>query len=297
MKKTLGKFLEYVLIRMIVSSVNLLPFRFRRSFFIGLARLLARILPKIKKRLHQNISLAFPEKEQDFVEELSRTSIDALGLFLAEFTQVTKITPSFIQSYTKLCSPLHEIKKVYEEGGLVILGHLGNWELQGAALNFLTGKSGAVMAKRQSNFWSNQWIEKTRERYGMHTIYSEGGPREVIQVLRDEKKGVAMVADQDAGKNGLLVDFMGIKTPTFRGPAFIARTTGCPVYFGYSRHHEGKLEMYVEALELPGFDPKIDPKRWELEFTQAWSAKLEEKIRENPGEYFWAHNRWKNAPR
>lgn len=296
MMRKISKLLEYIIIRFFVFIFNLFPFSIKKKLFTGLLRFLALLLPKLKKRLVQNISTAFPEKKEVWVEELSRQSVDFLGTFMAEFTEVTKITPSFCKRYSGETSSITELKKVFQEGAIVILGHFGNWELHGALSCFITELPIHVMAKRQSNPWSNRWIEKIRLRANIKTIYTDESPKDIIRKIREEKIFIALLADQDAGKNGLLVDFMGKTTPTFRGPAFLARKTGVDVYFGYSRHNSGKLDFFIEKMKLPDFDPKSDPAAWDLEFTQTWSARLEEEIRKKPDEYFWAHNRWKNAP-
>jgi KDO2-lipid IV(A) lauroyltransferase len=104
-----------------------------------------------------------------------------------------------------------------------------------------------------------------------------------------------MLADQDAHREGVFVDFMGRKASNHQGPAVFALRTGAPILFGSAiRRPDGKHLMVAELLRFEGLTEVTAENI--LTVTQAYTALLEKKVREYPDQWFWMHRRWKTAP-
>src|SRR5690606_30946733 len=112
------------------------------------------------------------------------------------------------------------------EGTIVVTGHLGNWEMAGAYLAARHVRLAAVV-KRQRNRRFDAWLMELRRRLGMEPVYTGDASRRVPRLLA-AGHSVALVADQDAGRRGLPVTFLGRPAATFRGPARLALRTGAP---------------------------------------------------------------------
>jgi KDO2-lipid IV(A) lauroyltransferase len=114
----------------------------------------------------------------------------------------------------------------------------------------------------------------------------------VLSALRNNEV-VCLLADQDARKSGVVVEFLGRPASTVRGPAMFAIRAKCPIV-PFSIHREGKkFRAVVEAPIWP--DPSLEEEAAVVAMTQAYTSALERAVRQYPEEYFWPHRRWKST--
>ena len=112
-----------------------------------------------------------------------------------------------------------------------------------------------------------------------------------------QKKFVAILADQDAGRGGLFVNFMGRPASTAQGPAAFVLKTGAPILFVFSlRQPNGKHIVESECLRFDDLPPHWSEEEKLHHITQAWTNVLEKYVRRYPDHWFWMHRRWKTAP-
>jgi KDO2-lipid IV(A) lauroyltransferase len=118
------------------------------------------------------------------------------------------------------------------------------------------------------------------------------GIKPIIRSMRNHLP-YFMLPDLDFGaRDALFVPFFGVPAATLTAPARISAATGAKV-------------IPVVATFLPGY------RGWKVRFFPAWehypdddlavsarrmNAFIEERVREAPGEYFWAHKRFKTRP-
>jgi KDO2-lipid IV(A) lauroyltransferase len=118
------------------------------------------------------------------------------------------------------------------------------------------------------------------------------GIKPIIRAMRN-RLPYFMLPDLDFGaRDALFVPFFGVPAATLTAPARIAAATGARV-------------IPVVATFLPGY------RGWKVRFFPAWenypdedlavsarrmNAFIEERVRETPSEYFWAHKRFKTRP-
>jgi KDO2-lipid IV(A) lauroyltransferase len=190
-------------------------------------------------------------------------------------------------------------RSLMEEGrGLVIFsGHLGNWEVGGAALPFQIGPTTAV-GFRQRNPLFNRDVVESRKRHGLEIILRDEGPRPMLRALR-AGRALALLGDQHAGHPGIWVEYFGRPASTARGPAVLAQRSGAPLVLGVtvrvpSRGSGPRYRTLFTRIAPP--PPELDPEAAVHHVTQACQRVLEEHVREWPDQYFWHHKRWKWAP-
>jgi len=117
-------------------------------------------------------------------------------------------------------------------------------------------------------------------------------------VLRSLRAGrvAGLVADQDARRRGLFVDFLGTPASTARGPALFALRAGAPLFLGSCvalPDQPGRYRCEVEEIRVDRTgDLDEDVRR----LTAAHAAALAERVRRMPEQYFWQHKRWKTRP-
>lgn len=277
--------------------LSLLSYPRRYLLILGVIRFLSKISDTIPKRILGALHTAFPEAEDDFIPSIYRNNLKFLARMAVDFEEGPRMNENFKKEHFVYEPSQEKYAQMCQKGGILILGHLGNWETNGVAITRLLETNELyVLAKRQTNSLTNSWIEKTRGANNIKLIYTDESPRIILSLL---KKGhlVAFIADQDAGKTGLFLPFLGKLASTFLGPAVFSRNTNVPIHFMWSRYREdGKIVFGFSPLEKPNLDPKNEPEEWEKEFTYRWVKLLEEKIKEHPTSYFWLHRRWKRQP-
>jgi KDO2-lipid IV(A) lauroyltransferase len=179
------------------------------------------------------------------------------------------------------------------QGVVAVTGHLGSWELLGAGVaardlpvDFLVGE--------QTNSLVNDMMNDLRRSAGIGIIERGVAARGVFESL---KRGriVALLADQDARKAGIFVEFFRIPASTFQGPAQFAYRTGSPIVCCYIVRRGDETH---DAVIFPPIYPRQDADRDAeiLRLTREHTKILEECVRRYPENYFWAHRRWKTKP-
>jgi KDO2-lipid IV(A) lauroyltransferase len=136
-------------------------------------------------------------------------------------------------------------------------------------------------------------LRKGRSRFRPVKLFSRAdGVKPIIRGMR-EGLPYFMLPDMDFGaKDAEFVPFFGIKAATLTAPARIAAATGAkviPVIATFLPNYQGwKVKFHPPWEDYPGNDIG--------EATRRMNAFIEERVREAPAEYFWAHKRFKTRP-
>jgi KDO2-lipid IV(A) lauroyltransferase len=179
-----------------------------------------------------------------------------------------------------------------ERGAVLVSGHFGNWELLvlGAAR---MGVPLRAVAKDQAN--SVVDVKRARERAGVPTLSARRGVRAAMDTVRAGDY-VATLLDQDARRKGIFVDFLGTPASSHTGVVAMAVRAGLPLISG-ALIDPGTGRDYRLAMAEPW---RPDPARSEEENLRDGVAHfhrfLEAQVRAHPGNYLWAHRRWKTRP-
>ena len=179
---------------------------------------------------------------------------------------------------------------------VMITAHYGNFEILGYVLATL-GFPTASVARPLDNPHVSKWLFGVREKMGQRIIAKSGATQIVIEEL--EKHGtVGFVADQNAGSKGLFVDFFGRKASTYKSIGLVAMEYDAPIVVGYARRvGEAQFKFHVGTQDI------IYPEDWKdqpdplIYITQRYTAAIEAFVREDPGQYWWVHRRWKSRPK
>jgi Kdo2-lipid IVA lauroyltransferase/acyltransferase len=178
--------------------------------------------------------------------------------------------------------------------GIVYLtAHFGNWELLGARIGRIDRRLHAV-AGDQKNLLVDRFLRRLRERLGIGVIPMATAARDTLRVLR-EGGSVALVADQDAGRSGVFVDFLGYPAACHLAPLRFAYRTGAPVIIGFCRRTgPGALRGELHGPILPDLSRPEDEEA--LRLLRLYNETLERAVRAEPEQWLWMHRRWKTRP-
>jgi len=181
------------------------------------------------------------------------------------------------------------------ETGLVLLtGHIGNWEVGGAAIA-ARGIPFDVVGKGMSNRGFQADLFAARERFGMRVIEMGDAAREASRSLR-QGRVVALLGDQHAHSGGISLPFFGRLASTTRGPALLAGGTGAAVWVAFALRDPGPAQRYRVTFEPLPFTPTGHGEEDAATLMGTYARVLEGAIQSAPEQYFWQHRRWKKRP-
>jgi KDO2-lipid IV(A) lauroyltransferase len=211
------------------------------------------------------------------------------------------LTPRLVKRYNwrnySQYKNVERTKWLMQEGrGLLIVGgHYSNFEIVGYLMG-LFGFNVYSIARPLDNKFINKHLYEVRRRMGQKIIDKKGAA-ELMGKTASSGATLCFIADQDAGKKGIFVDFFGRKASTYKSIGLIAATNNIPIVVGYSRRVGNRFyfEIGVNRIIFPeewiGLD---DPLEW---ITAEYTKAIENFVREDPSQYWWLHRRWKHRPK
>ena len=151
------------------------------------------------------------------------------------------------------------------------------------------------IARPLDNPYVNRWMLGVREKKGQRILPKKGATPAVTQVL-GSGGAVSFIADQDAGKKGIFVDFFGRPASTYKSIGLLAMEYQAPIVVGFARRiGDFKFSIGVQEIIHPqDWRDQDDPLRY---ITQRYTAAIEAFVRKDPEQYLWMHRRWKTRPK
>jgi KDO2-lipid IV(A) lauroyltransferase len=291
---TLAHRAEYLLLRSVIGFSGLLGEGGAARLGGALGRLAYRPFGVRRELVEAQLRASFPERDEGWIRRTAAGSYAHLGREGLAMLRLAALSAEEVRARTDFEGLERFLEAVAAGRGVVLVtGHLGNWEIGGAALA-VRGVPIDVVAQRQSNPLFDRMVVETRERLGMRVIPRGRATREGLRSLR-AGRAVAFVADQDAKRAGAFVPFFGRPASTHRGPALLALRTGAPVFvaLGMLRTPAGSYRARLEevVVEREGEVEEVVHR-----MTAAFTARLEAGVRAAPDQYFWQHRRWKSRP-
>ena len=145
----------------------------------------------------------------------------------------------------------------------------------------------------QKNKAFDRLLRYGRERFGPVRLFTrDEGVKPILRAMRDGLP-YFMLPDMDFGeKDSAFVPFFGIPAATLTALprlAAAARAKVIPVIATFLPNYQGYRVVFYPAWENYPGDDMIAATRRMNEF-------IEERVRENPAEYFWTHKRFKTRP-
>ncbi len=180
------------------------------------------------------------------------------------------------------------------KGAIVFLPHFGNWELLSLVYGALIPDRAKAIAFPLKNASLNTYIWQHREQMSLRLIPRKRAIRETLRALKNNE-AVGFFADQNAGPEGVFVNFLGKPASAVRGPATLALKTGAPLLFSLSiRQPDNRHHVYIS----PPIHPTLsDDFERDIEtYTAQMLKQLEAYIHKYPEQWLWLHNRWKTQP-
>jgi KDO2-lipid IV(A) lauroyltransferase len=175
-------------------------------------------------------------------------------------------------------------------GTIVVLAHLGNWEIAGLAAA-RRGYPLVSVAQPMKNPYVERFMARARRTTGQRIVSKRGALRGLVDALR-RREVVILLCDQ-RWRHGIAVPFFGRPAATVTTPALLSLRFGAPIV---------PLEVYRaprppihrvrcgEPLDPECYRHAPDPVR---AMTEEITRRIEDAIRRHPEQWMWMHNRWR----
>lgn len=173
-------------------------------------------------------------------------------------------------------------------GLVMVMAHIGNWDLGGAVLAGRGYPVNAVVETLAPRRW-NERVQAIREQMGVNAIPVETGVREMFDALRSNQI-LGVLIDRPLERDGVPVRFFDAVTHVPEGAARLAlRTSAGVVAVGVVR--QGR-RFVAHVSPLIDVAPSGDRARDTQELTQRAVDWLEGVIRQYPDQWFMFRNMW-----
>ena len=270
----------------ITGLMRLLPF----GFVSGLgAFIVKRVGPLTSKRhiAETGLRTAFPEKSDEEIKALMKAQWDNLGRTFAEFPLTHRLRPFGSGSQISVEGYEHYTAN---QPAIIVTGHFANWEVMATVLT-QSEYPVRITYRKINNALIDARVRKQREAYGTKFLVkksSHAGGRELFEALKSGES-VALLNDQKFN-TGIEVPFFGEPAMTAQGAVRLALKTKRPL-----------LPMAVtreKSKFIVTFYPPIDLVKSGNRDTDVHAGVMqvnrfvEDRIRENPAQWFWVHRRW-----
>ncbi len=284
------KTIAYYLLLPLVYGLSLLPFRILYFLSDGLFILLYRVWGYRKPIVNSNLHNSFPEKSEEEITLIQERFYRYFCDLILETIKTLTISPSVLRHRVKF-GDMSAFRRHFEAGQsvIIVMGHLGNWELAGARFSQDHYHQLYVIYHPLRNVQVDRLLYYMRTRLG-NRLYSMKETVRGMIANRAKVTATAFIADQTPSHKAVYwTTFLNQETGVFTGTAKIARKFNYPViYVSVTRPRRGYYEVTSEELIPNPGEVEEDT------ISETHTQRLEADIKQHPHLWLWTHRRWKH---
>ena len=261
--------------------LKLLPYKFS-SYLCGALVYLIAPFTSYNNRVKNHLKIVFPKKSRIEINKLTSQHWFMLGQTIGEMPHINNL----IKSGNLETQGLEKIKK----GPAILVGaHIGNWEFLLRVGDLAGRRAGYVF--RPINNWILNKIQIYRNEDANADFYRKGRLAAIGMASKLKNGEVVGLTGDQLLREGIMVPFFGIETPTPQAAAIMALKWDVPIYMVRVERLKGiKFKMSIEdKLKIP---KNLDKDKATYEITRLISKRIEEWIINRPEQWLWAHRRW-----
>ena len=248
-------------------------------------------IPLRKNVAIKNIKIAFSKYSKSEVKKLLKNTYKHYGMVLVDFLRQPNLNSNNISDFVIMDDETRKLLDKYD-GGIIMTGHLGNWEAFLPALG-LNGYPFVVVTQTQKNTGSQTFFNGIRNFPNISLIPRTGSRKRMLSVL-EKQQFLGLASDQNAGKHGINIPFFDIPASIPKGAALFHLKTSMPIIVGFCilsrdiKYHLRLKEMDLSSIPNEKEDAIIT-------INTRYSQLLEDEIKKYPEQYFWFHRKWKKS--
>ena len=172
-------------------------------------------------------------------------------------------------------------------GGVLMSGHVGNFEVGGQLLERLGGKINVIM-QDEDHEKIKKYMESKSEKKSFNIIAIKEDLSHVINIKNALINNEFICVHGDRfieGAETIELDFLGKKARFPKGPFVIATRFGAPVTFNFV------IKTGIRSYQFSATEPKLYRRKLD-ECMKDYVSKLEEVVRSNPHQWFNHYDFW-----
>ena len=291
-------YLVYRGFRLFQMFMHMFPVTWSYVTFRLMADVVWRFNRKHRRRAIEHVKRSFPDWPEEKCRRVAKASIRSFFyLGLESLFSPRLVRPETWHHYVRLEDPEPYLRAMLERRSAVtfVTGHYGNFEMLAYTMS-VVGFPFYAVARALDNRYLDSYLRRVRHASGL-TILDKKGVSERADAILAGRDALGWVADQDAGRKGLFVDFFGRAASTYKAIALFAMRYDTPIIVGHAVRMDRKYHFKIQIhriIEPADWKDRADPLRW---ITQEYTHELEQAVREHPEQYMWAHRRWKHRPK
>ena len=299
-KGAFHQWVEYALLVSLLRVVRLLPYGVCRALAAVAGEAIFRLAPRRRRIARANLRIAFPELDETQRLVLAKRSCQSFVLtclegakFLYRFEprRAEETMREIVEGAEEM---LEKVRAIHEDAGgcVFVVPHLGNWECLAHA-GALAGIPLTIPVRPLDNRKLEASLYEMRASSGQEILSKKNAFFHLREALR-KGRSVAILADQNAGGEGIDAPFFGKPARTTPAPAALAVLYNRPiVLISCLRKGDGqRYEVLVSEPIVPDMDAQSA--KGEIErLTRVVNVATENFIRKGPEQYLWIHDRWK----
>lgn len=290
--------LEYSAAKSALAALGRLPPPAAYSVGRAMSKLAYLVAGDLRRTGAINLRLAFPEKTDEERAQLLRETFDNLGRLLGFFSQFSSRSREELTQLIEVrgLENLEAAKAVHGNRLILYTGHLGAWELTSFGLS-LVNHPFTFLVRRLDNPRIEELVDGVRKKFGNETIDKLSAARSMLKILRSGETPLGLLPDLNTlDDEAIFVDFMGVPAATTFVVAKLAvrmKTPLVPVFAPWSEEKRKYLLIVEPAIPVETTrDEDADVRQLTIKLTQ----RIENQIRQYPGQWLWIHKRWKTRP-
>ena len=284
--KLIRYFFEYIFIIILFGFLRLLGYKIASEIGCFLGKIFGPLF-RSKKIIKNNLIKFDNSLTPERITSISREMWGNYGRILAEYPFISSFRKGDLDKYIKIENKdkLEEIKK--GQPVVFVSAHFSNFELMAMAIE-KAGVSLSAIYRPLNNRMVNSIMEPLRKKYICKNQIKEGinGVRESLKFFK-QGVSIAIMIDQRVSE-GEKINFFSHPAYTTTIPAQFVKKFGCKIQPVHIERYD-KINFKISFDEQLIFEESADTTSISLKLNQ-W---LENKIKKNPSQWIWTHDRWK----
>jgi KDO2-lipid IV(A) lauroyltransferase len=240
-----------------------------------------------------NLRLAFPEIDDDARRALARAVTRHFARSGLDAIRLQRLRPEELLATVDITGLENlEAALALDRGAFFLTAHIGSWEVAALVTGLQVEDGLSVVNRPLDNPLLEVELDRLRRLYGNRVFGKHNILREMLAQLK-RGGGVGILIDQRVREDqGIEVPFFGHPAWTHPILARMARKTGAPVVPTFAlRDEPGHYRLrYDEPVVV---DDLSESEREDVPLTARYMTILEAAIRQNPDQWLWYHDRWK----
>ena len=279
-------FFEYILIIILFGIFKLLGYRISSEFGSFLGKTFGPFF-RSKKIIKDNLLKFDSSLTPEEISKISKEMWGNYGRILSEYPYISNFRKGDLDKYITFenLEKLEEIKK--SQPVVFVSAHFSNFELMAMAIE-KAGVDLSAIYRPLNNKMVNSIMEPLRKKYICKKQIKKGisGVRESLKFFK-QGVSIAIMIDQRVSE-GEKINFFNHPALTTTIPAQFVKKFGCKIQPVHIERYD-KIYFKITFDEQIIINENADNTSISLKLNQ-W---LESKIKKNPTQWIWTHDRWK----